>query len=77
MQSVSHGSCSNTLADGLSLGFSCISLLMNPRSSLAISLEEVMSKGVRCSTDLGMIVSVSSQSSSARLVWLNGKGPKH
>lgn len=35
--SVNQGSCSNTLADGLSLGSSCISLLINSRSLFVIS----------------------------------------
>lgn len=68
IHSISHASCSNILAEGLSLGSSCISLLMNSRSSFAISREEAISKGVRLSTNLVMIVSVSSLSSSARLV---------
>ena len=66
--SLNHTSWSSNLADGLSLGSSFISLQMNSRSSLEISLDEAILKGFRFSVDLVMIVSVSSLSSSARVV---------
>ena len=74
---LSHASCNKVLADGLSFGPSCIFLQINSQSSLAISREEAILKGVHFSTELMIFVSVPSLSSSAMLAQLSEKWPKH